>query len=148
MAPFKLSQKTIKILQILNDNLILSNWELNIKNSKYDTKILKIWFSLLNKVCKNYKWTQWPEILDEVAFRTNALDYLSLVIVSLETYIFTSIHKAKLHELSAENLLQLECLIAHLGGLNLINPVYGEDPTPCTLIKFVLLEALEYLGFK
>ncbi len=103
---------------------------------------------MVNKVCKHHKWTHWPEILDDVAFRTNALEDLGLVIESLDKYIFTSINKAKLHNLSAEKLLKLECLIAHLGGFNLINPVHGEDLTPCTLIKFVLLEALEYLGFK
>jgi hypothetical protein len=103
---------------------------------------------LLNKVYKNQKWTQWPEIFDEVALRTNALEIEGHLSESPSKYIFTRLKQAKIHKLSAENLLQLECLIAHLGGFNLINPVHGEDPTPCTLIKFVLLEVLEYLGFK
>jgi hypothetical protein len=90
LAPFKLSQKTIKILQNLDGNPCTLNWELNIKNSKYDTKILKIWF-LLDKVCKNKKWTQWPEIFDEIAFRTNALENLGLVIKSLDTYILNRV---------------------------------------------------------
>ncbi len=103
---------------------------------------------MLNKVYKNQKWTQWPEILDEVALSTNALEIEGQLSESPNKYIFTRLKQAKIHKLSAENLLQLECLIAHLGGFNLINPVHGEDPTPCTLIKFVLLEVLEYLGFK
>ncbi len=91
LAPFKLSQKTIKILQNLDGNPCTLNWELNIKNSKYDTKILKIWYSLHKKNCKNQKWTQWPEILVDVAFRNNALEDLGIVIESLDSYIFTRV---------------------------------------------------------
>lgn len=88
LAPFKMSEKTLNSLQILEEiPCDFEDWEEAMKEGKWATRILKIWFSLLKNFSIVHKWAKWPEILNDVAFRSKAIKEVEDVIEELDTYL-------------------------------------------------------------
>jgi hypothetical protein len=88
LAPFVMSEKTLNSLQILEEiPCDFEDWEELIKESKWATRILKIWFSLLKNFSIVHKWAKWPEILNDVAFRSKAVKEVENEIEELDSYL-------------------------------------------------------------
>jgi hypothetical protein len=64
------------------------------KESKWATRILKIWFSLLKNFSIVHKWAEWPEIFNDVAFRSKAVKEVENEIEELDSYLYKSIKEA------------------------------------------------------
>lgn len=88
LAPFVMSEKTLNSLQILEEiPCDFEDWEELMKESKWATRILKIWFSLLKNFSIVHKWAKWPEILNDVAFRSKAVKEVENEIEELDSYL-------------------------------------------------------------
>ena len=59
-------------------------WQDTIKDDKWATRILKIWFSLLKNFSIVNKWAKWPEILNDSAFRPKAIKKVEDVVEELD----------------------------------------------------------------
>ena len=85
LAPFLMPEKTIQSLSILEEiPCDFEEWQDTIKDDKWATRILKIWFSLLKNFSIVNKWAKWPEILNDSAFRPKAIKKVEDVVEELD----------------------------------------------------------------
>ena len=83
-----MSEKTLNSLQILGEiPCDFEDWEEAMKEGKWATRILKIWFSLLKNFTIVHEWAKWPEILNDVEFRSKAVKEVEDVIEELGSYL-------------------------------------------------------------
>ena len=83
-----MSETTLNSLQILEEiPCEYEDWEELVKASKWATRILKIWFSLLKSFSLVHKWAKWPEISNDVAFRSKAVKEVGNELEELDSYL-------------------------------------------------------------
>ena len=80
-------------------------------DNEWTIRTLKIWFYLLGE---KSSWAQWPAIFNDADFMTSACESIESDISDFYGYLTSKPSQFKFDDLTI--LLQIECLIKHLGG--------------------------------
>ena len=99
-------------LEILKDmGIEYDDWIEASVDNEWTIRTLKIWFFLLGE---QSSWAQWPAIFNDAEFMQHACERIESEISDLYQYLTTKPAHFKFDDLTI--LLQIECLIKHLGG--------------------------------
>ena len=138
-----MSEMAKESLEIIKDmGIDYDDWIDASIDNEWTIRTLKIWFYLLEE---KSAWAQWPAIFNDADFMTHACESIESEISDFYGYLTSKPSQFKFDDLTI--LLQIECLIKHLGGPSQVNPSADDnDSSVSTFIMFVLRDALEFAG--
>ena len=148
--PFELREQTVQSLGILEDiPCDYSEWVEDCGDNLWVARTLKLWsfcrknFSLINK------WAKWPDIVHttDEAFFKKASQNIEDDVDELQSYLQKTCKEMELQNISGETLARIECLVEHIGGINLCDPHSDlVDSSICQFMMFCLRDVLRYIG--
>ena len=122
-----------------------NDWVESSVDSEWSIRTLKIWFFLQKDFAANNDWASWDKIFDDTSFMEKACDHIEEVIEEFHQYLIDK--SGTFFSDTPELMLQVECLIKHLGGTRQIDPSGDDcDSSVGTFTMFVIRDYLEFSG--
>jgi hypothetical protein len=150
LKPFALRETTLSSLQILDDiPCDYAEWVDDCSENSWVARTLKLWFFTRKNFALVHKWAKWPDIVhtsDEAFFKKGS-SAIEDDVEDLQTHLQKICGEMDLLNISSEALARIECLVEHLGGIQLCDPHADVvDSSIGQFMMFCLRDVLRYLG--
>lgn len=123
--PFYLRETTLSSLQILEDiPCDYAEWVDDCSENSWVARTLKLWFFTRKNFALVHRWAKWPDIVhtNDKTFFKKGSNAIEDDVEELQSHLQKICSEMDLLNISSESLARIECLVEHLGGIQLCDP--------------------------